>query len=254
MMSACSTLMEPPDGPPEKAVDIGAIPDAVPRAEPLSPHGNPTSYAIAGTRYYVQNSSAGYEERGIASWYGKKFHGRRTASGEIYDMFAMTAAHRTLPIPTYVQVTNLGNDKTVVVRVNDRGPFHGNRLIDLSYAAAVKLGMTKAGTAEVRVRAITPEGTPPAVQTSFQQQQTNGVPAKPLAEHYLQVGAFEQRDNAERLVNQLTGKTSAPVQISNAGRFFRVRIGPFTAESHARAEEAKLTELGYEGAHIIANQ
>jgi rare lipoprotein A len=132
------------------------IPDAVPRKEPLSPYGNPPEYQRDGVTYHVLKSAKGYDAEGIASWYGPEFQGKRTSSGEPYDMYAMTAAHKTLPLPTYVEVTNLENGRKVVVRVNDRGPFKKNRLIDLSYVAALKLGIVGSGTARVRVRALTP--------------------------------------------------------------------------------------------------
>lgn len=134
------------------------VPDAVPRDEPLSPYGNPPEYKVDGTTYHVLKSARGYDKVGIASWYGPDFQGKRTSSGETYDMYRMTAAHKTLPIPTYVEVTNLANGKKVVVRVNDRGPFAKNRIIDLSYIAALKLGIVGAGTEKVRVRALTTPG------------------------------------------------------------------------------------------------
>jgi len=135
---------------------IARIPDAVPRFEPLARLGNPDSYVVFGRRYYIKKSARGYVERGLASWYGQPFHGRQTSSGETYDMYAMSAAHKTLPLPTYVRVTNLENGRSVVVRINDRGPFQDDRVIDLSYTAAVKLGMKNQGTARVEVRAIEP--------------------------------------------------------------------------------------------------
>lgn len=145
----------PPPGnvPP----DIDRIRDAVPRAEPRSKYGNPDNYEVLGKRYHVLASAEGYRERGTASWYGEKFHGRRTSSGEPYDMFAMTAAHKTLPLPSYVRVTHLRNGRSVVVRVNDRGPFHDDRIIDLSYAAAVRLDMLGDGSAPVEVVALMPD-------------------------------------------------------------------------------------------------
>ncbi len=139
-----------PSGP------ISEIPDAVPRAEYKSPYGNPETYEVNGKRYRVMETSRGYEEVGVASWYGEPFHGRRASSGETYDMYEMTAAHKSLPLPTYVEVTNLANGRRVVLKVNDRGPFHDDRIIDVSYVAAVKLGMIGAGTARVRVRALDP--------------------------------------------------------------------------------------------------
>ncbi|MCG8369940.1 MAG: septal ring lytic transglycosylase RlpA family protein, partial [Proteobacteria bacterium] len=143
------------DGPPAGSARIPDMPgDAVPRPEPLSRYGNGPTYEVLGRRYSVMPSSAGYRERGVASWYGRKFHGRLTSNRETYDMYAMTAAHRTLPLPTYVRVRNLRNDRSVVVRVNDRGPFVHDRIIDLSYAAALKLDMIRDGTSLVEVTAI----------------------------------------------------------------------------------------------------
>jgi len=149
-----------PDAGPDSPPDLSAVRDAVPREEPRARYGNPASYEVFGETYHVKETAEGYEEEGRASWYGTKFHGRRTSSGETYDMYAMTAAHRTLPLPAYAEVTNLDNGKRVVVRINDRGPFVDNRIIDLSYAAAYRLDMVDAGTAPVRVRTITAAGLP----------------------------------------------------------------------------------------------
>lgn len=144
--------------PPTAAASVAAMPDAVPRPDPPSPTGNMAEYEALGRTYRVRDSSYGYDERGLASWYGRDFDGKRTSSGEVYDMYALTAAHRTLPIPTYARVTNLANGRSVIVRVNDRGPFSRTkeRIIDLSYAAALKLDMVGAGTATVRVQAVEP--------------------------------------------------------------------------------------------------
>ncbi|MDI3259313.1 MAG: septal ring lytic transglycosylase RlpA family protein [Sinobacteraceae bacterium] len=153
------------DGPPapeEIPPDLASIPDAVPKAEPKSATGNPDSYVVYGDRYYVLDRAHGFKQRGYASWYGRKFQGQRTSSGEPYDMFKMTAAHKTLPIPCYVRVTNLDNGRQVVVRVNDRGPFHSNRIIDLSYAAAARLGMLGKGSTPVEIEALDPPPSAPA--------------------------------------------------------------------------------------------
>jgi len=149
--------------PPVLSVPPAAasVPDAIPRMEPRARYGNPPFYDVFGKRYYVLSSSVGYWERGVASWYGPGFHKERTSIGEPYDMYGMTAAHKTLPLPTYVRVTNLQNGRSIVVRVNDRGPFVGNRIIDLSYTAAAKLDMLRNGTAMVDVRAIDLLATPP---------------------------------------------------------------------------------------------
>lgn len=153
-----------PDGYPELAAvpaTAHAMPDAVPMTEPRSRYGNPKAYEVMGERYFVLDSATGYKEQGRASWYGTKFHGRRTSSGEPYDMYQMTAAHKTLPLPTYVRVTRKSNGRSVVVRVNDRGPFHTGRIIDLSYAAAARLDLLKEGSAEVEVEALDPGAAPP---------------------------------------------------------------------------------------------
>jgi len=149
LLSGCS-------GTGDKVPELPDIPDAVPKVEPKSKYGNPKSYVVFGKRYYTKASSKGHVERGPASWYGKKFHGRKTSNGERYNMYAMTAAHKTLPLPTYVRVINLTNGRSTVVRVNDRGPFHGNRIIDLSYSAARKLGMAAKGVEMVEIRTIDP--------------------------------------------------------------------------------------------------
>jgi rare lipoprotein A len=169
-LAACSSSRPiPPSGPsPDAYPDASTVPasardmpDAVPVAEPRSRYGNPKTYEVMGERYFVLNSAAGYKESGRASWYGTKFHGKRTSSGEAYDMYQMTAAHKTLPLPTYVRVTRKSNGHSVIVRVNDRGPFHTGRIIDLSYAAAARLDLLKEGSAEVTVEAVEP-GAPPA--------------------------------------------------------------------------------------------
>lgn len=231
------------DGPPGYDVDVSKIPDAVPKCEPHSKYGNPSSYVVFGKRYYVMKNSSGYHERGIASWYGTKFHAKSTSSGEKYSMVCMTAAHKTLPLPTYVQVTNLKSGKHVIVKVNDRGPFHENRIIDLSYAAAKKLGVTANGTALVDVRAIDPKH--PNVSTDT-------PPAKdPDAKLYLQIGAFSQYANAEQLVPRIQPLTSASIRIKEGTKdgqaIYRVQIGPLanvdvTDELHHKLREEGLGE------------
>ncbi len=166
VLAGCSSAPERIEAPVVQR-DRSGIPDAVPRVEPRSRSGNMASYTVRGRRYFTKDDSAGHVERGIASWYGPGFHGRKTSNGEPYDMNAMTAAHKTLPLPTYARVTNLQNGKTAVVRINDRGPFHGPRVIDLSRAAATKLGVIGTGTAEVEVRALDPLTTEPSAPNPF---------------------------------------------------------------------------------------
>src|SRR6187401_1941990 len=169
LLSGCSLAKRKPEptaripsgsAVPQPPADVLSIPDAVPRAEPRSTRGNPPFYEVFGKRYYVLASSEGFVERGTASWYGPGFHAASTSLGERYDMYGMTAAHKTLPIPCYAEVTNLRNGRKVVVRINDRGPFVGDRIIDLSYTAAAKLDMLMAGTAPVEIRVISPGGGP----------------------------------------------------------------------------------------------
>ncbi len=231
------------------------VPDAVPRIEARSPYGNPTFYEVDGQRYYVMASSAGYVERGIASWYGTKFHGQRTSSGELYDMNAMTAAHPTLPIPTYVEVTNLRNGRKVIVKVNDRGPFRHNRLIDLSYMAAAKLGIIAEGTGLVEVRAIDPAAYGVAAGTAA----VGGAATRDAADLYLQVGAFTDRINAERLSQRVISLSPGiGIRISEGAAdkvrspIYRVRIGPLTV-GEMDSLSRKLTDIGVVDSHVVIN-
>lgn len=248
LLNACGTFSTQ-DGPPEHPINIGEIDDIKPKAEPLSKYGNPHSYVVAGKRYYVLKNADNYEKRGTASWYGKKFHGRRTSNGEIYDMYAMTAAHKTLPLPTYVQVTNLHNQRRTIVRVNDRGPFHDDRLIDLSYAAAAKLGIMGSGTASVEVKAIsTGPYASKSNDSTLQYTQQEYV-------HYVQVGAFADRRNAERMLKKISVNTPYSVRISDGGNtntpYYRVHIGPFENRQQLLDAEAQLSELGINDTLIL---
>ncbi len=258
------------DGPPPGSPYLGNTPDAVPRAVRRSRYGNPRSYVVHGKRYYTMRSSRGYVERGIASWYGRKFHGRRTSSGERFDMYAMTAAHKSLPLPTYVQVTNLENGRQAVVRVNDRGPFHQNRLIDLSYAAATKLGIIGKGTGLVEVRAVGP-GTevlePPAAPRQAStappaqaEPKSNGAPAlSPPAPRmvrlYLQAGAFSERANADRLSDRLRPVAGKMVYVSpiivNGSALYRVRIGPLPDVVKADQLTNRIIAMGMDAPRIV---
>lgn len=232
--------------PPPAA--ILAVPDAVPQLEPRSKLGNPPFYDVLGHRYYVLASAERYVARGVASWYGPAFHGINTAMGERYDMYAMTAAHKTLPLPCYVQVTNLRNGRSVVVRVNDRGPFVANRLIDLSYTAAAKLGMLRDGTAFVEVRTLTP-GNPAS-------EQLTRASESPPPELFVQVGAFTSSDNAWRLLGKLraAGFSNAFVLARpEKSRLFRVRLGPVSGVAQFDALVARLVKLGITGARLALN-
>lgn len=223
-----------PDRAPPVTVDVSHLPEPVPRREPRARHGNMPSYTVLGRRFHVMASAEGFVERGIASWYGYKFHGRHTSSRELYDMCAFTAAHRSLPLPTYVRVTRLDDGRSVVVRVNDRGPFHADRVIDLSYAAAQRIGMVEAGTAQVEVRVL--KGPYDHVAEARPASRTASRPA-PAAEgpQVVQVGAFGDRLNAERLARQLAeaGLPGAELDHAIVGErsLWRVRFPARAAEA-----------------------
>ena len=238
--------MTGPTPPPPSRQDLDAIPDAVPRPEVRSLRGNPPFYEVMGQRYTVLATPAGYKERGVASWYGPNFHAKSTSLGDPYDMYAMTAAHKTLPIPAYVRVTNLDNGRSVVLRVNDRGPFVGNRIIDLSYTAAYKLDMLRAGTAFVEVEALEP-GTLPSVAADLAPRPPPTL-AKP-ARLYVQAGAFAVEDNARRLVDRLRAAGINDVALNapyGNSRLWRVRIGPVSEVGSYDQLVTRLTELGVE--------
>jgi rare lipoprotein A len=298
LFAGCAAPRRPPPAPapsatPTPPANVMGVPEPVPRAEPRSASGNPPFYQVAGHRYIVLASAAGYRERGVASWYGPDFHGLKTATGERYDMFAMTAAHKTLPIPCYARVTNLSNGRNVVVRINDRGPFVSNRIIDLSYTAAAKLDMIRNGTAFVDVEVLSPAspspGTALPVTTQAASAASVGVssvpavttPAEPAADtpstvpgiatpatalpampppapvaaghFYIQVGAYSQADNAQRVAKKLRDAglehvfTLAPAADQPLQR---VRIGPIASVQQYDASIARLAALGYPGARL----
>ena len=261
-LAACGGNKTRHDGPPSGSARIPDLPgDAVPRKEPRSKYGNGPVYEVLGKRYTVMPSSTGYQERGVASWYGKKFHGNLTSNREVYDMFEMTAAHKTLPLPTYVQVRNLRTDKTIIVRVNDRGPVVHNRIIDLSYAAAIKLDMIADGTSLVEVTAINldePAGDRPVRQTTppASPEAAGSGPAHPHA-IFVQVGAFGERSNAERRL-----RTLAQAGIDNgfiheeavSGRtLYRVRIGPVADVVQYDVLVEELASIGITDPYLITD-
>ncbi len=287
-LAACSStppqpsVAIPPASPAPTAAPppiVDSVPDAVPRAEPRSRNGNPPFYEVFGKRYFVLSSSVGYRERGVASWYGPGFHQVRTSTGEAYDMYGMTAAHKTLPLPAYVRVTNLQNGRSVVVRVNDRGPFVGNRIIDLSYTAAAKLDMLRNGTAMVEVRTVEVSMTVPVVAeaaaapapstpTAPAVGVTAGSAATPAAAPplgaqsptaaspalFVQAGAFSDPANANRLVEKLRGGNYGKVFVRDdqiAGRrMYRVRIGPVPSVAEFDRVVAALEQAGVNDAHL----
>jgi rare lipoprotein A len=284
LLSGCSLTRTQPAKPtasipsgsrvPPPPPDVLDIPDAVPRAEPRGTRGNPVSYEVFGKRYYVMPSSEGWVERGTASWYGPGFHAASTSLGEPYDMYAMTAAHKTLPIPAYAEVTNLRNGKKVVVRINDRGPFVGDRIIDLSYTAAAKLDMLLQGTAPVEVRVIStnaaganagsalpppsvPAPVAPAVVTPPPVTVVN-APATPppgVKAMYIQAGVFSDHENARRRVELLLAaglELASLDEIPRSDRaLHRVRVGPFASAEEFDLTMKRLRELGVTDAHLL---
>jgi rare lipoprotein A len=281
-LASCSLTRPKPERPatpttvpsgsavPQPPLDVFSIPDAVPRAEARGRRGNPPFYEVFGKRYYVMASSEGYVERGTASWYGPGFHSASTSLGEQYDMYAMTAAHKTLPIPAYAEVTNLRNGRKVVVRINDRGPFVGDRIIDLSYTAAAKLDMLLQGTAPVEVRVITPRGagsaTPPPNVPAPVAPATASVPpvtvvnapaAKAPGQQamFIQAGVFADHENARRRVEVLL---AAGVELAsldelprNDRALHRVRVGPFASVEEFDLNMKRLRELGIHDARLL---
>jgi len=266
LLGACSNYSDFPvirDSAPDHHVDISAVSDAVPRYEKRSPYGNPESYEVYGKRYHILDTSEGYVKRGTASWYGTKFHGRRTSSGETYNMYAMTAAHKTLPIPSYARVTHLNTGKSIIVKINDRGPFVNDRLIDLSYVAARKLGISDHGTGPVEVKVISPTDPASTPVASKAPAIVKPVASKlPIAEPstivtsklYLQVGLFKDRSNAEQLRQDLSQMTIPGIHVatdkSQTEPLYRVRIGPINADADADQIIEKLANKGHKGFRI----
>ena len=268
LLAACGTTPKSPappakkpsyysdDGPPEKVPeDIASIPDAVPRAEPFHRFAN-RPYTVFGRSYAPIVNDDPFKERGLASWYGKKFHGQKTSIGETYDMFAMTAAHKTLPLPSYARVTSTKTGQSVIVRVNDRGPFHEGRVIDLSYAAAARLGIAGPGSGPVevervfagqsldtRVASAAPTVTPLAVAAPKAPTVETPVVAPDTGGLYLQLGAFASVENAEsfraKMARDLTWLLE-PIQVLPRDSFYRVRLGPYKTREEAQAIADKI--------------
>jgi rare lipoprotein A len=248
------------DGPGDNPPDVDAIPDAVPRVEPLHRFAN-RPYSALGRDYVPLREHKPYKGRGIGSWYGRRYHGQKTSSGEIYDMYGMTAAHPILPIPSYVRVTNPANGRSVVVRVNDRGPFHAGREIDLSWTAAAKLGYVGQGSAMVEVESVRPGQTlatapasaPPARPSPDDDPiaRLAAEPEPPLPQvhdargHFLQLGAFGNRDNAESLRARLArelGELAGKLGVQSDGKLFRVQLGPWPDAAAAQVASARLRD------------
>ncbi|MDC0611579.1 septal ring lytic transglycosylase RlpA family protein [Vibrio sp.] len=232
------------DVAPDTPISVDHIEDASPKYEPYSTGGN-RDYTVLGQSYKVMKTTSGFKQRGKASWYGKKFHGHRTSNGEVYDMYSMTAAHKTLPIPSYAKVTNLDNGKTAIVRINDRGPFHSGRIIDLSYAAAYKLGVVQTGTANVEVEAITT------------QKVSDSDNKKPINGYIIQVSSSKYSNSSRTLSNELSQKLSVASFVDNSDGLHKVFLGPFQDYSHTEETLEQVKSLGYQTAFIkkhIASQ
>lgn len=249
LLSSCGEVRD--SAPENYAKQWHEIPDAVPVEVMPSRYGNPGSYEVFGKTYYVKNSAAGFKQKGIASWYGNKFHGRRTSSGEDYDMYAMTAAHKTLPIPVFVEVTNHDNGRKAIVKVNDRGPFHEGRIIDLSYAAATKLGVAQTGTANVSIRVV-------GTEAEGRRQRSDSIVESPVTEGdklYVQVAAYSTEENALQQMGRLQGEGFRDVRLhieSKKGKaVYRLRIGPLPSDHVAKKVLAQLKENNHQSIQII---
>jgi rare lipoprotein A len=234
---------------PKGSFDASNVPNAIPVWEPISRQGNKSPYIVRGIKYHIADISEGFEEFGNSSWYGLKFHGELTSNGEVYNMYAMSAAHKNLPLPSYVKVTNLDNDKQIIVRVNDRGPFHEGRVIDLSYAAATKLGFVKKGTARVKLELIRPEHDRVIVGA-------DGVQTEDKVSHFIQVAAFSSEDSAKKLYAQLQSFSNIQEVFIGSDSVggdvvHRVRLGPFLNENEAQSSLNILKNKGFSGVQII---
>lgn len=247
------------DVAPVNPPDVSNVPDAVPMDVAYSRGGNKPVYQVWGKSYRVLDTHIGYREEGIASWYGLKFHGHKTANGEIYDIYKMSAAHKSLPIPSYARVTNLDNGKSVIVRVNDRGPFHENRIIDLSYAAASRLDITQRGTGRVLVEAIDARGaqrpqTEPATLAKVEAG-SGATPSENVAGRFLQIGAFGNAENAQRVqlkLASLSGENVSVVPVDRAGKqLHRVLVGPLSAGISLDGLINRLVDAGYSAPILV---
>ncbi len=238
---------------PDQEIDLSHVPDAVPRYEVRTRAGNKNPYTVLGKTYHLISDETSYKERGYASWYGKKFNGYHTSNGEVYDMYAMTGAHKTLPIPSYVRVKNLDNGKSVVVRINDRGPFHQGRIIDLSYAAAQRIGIHKTGTGRVEVEIALPNDAAPIPLRASNSGATTIESALPPGT-YLQVGAFSQKKSAQQFAASIGTKITYPLTINSAQspkEIHRVRIGPFTNAKSLQDARDQLARIKIYEAHVV---
>ena len=248
-LTSCTQVKD--SGPDSYHKQWHEISDAVPVPVERAKYGNPESYEVFGKTYYVLESAEGFQQKGIASWYGNKFHGERTSSGEDYDMYAMTAAHKTLPLPVFVEVINHDNDRKAIVKVNDRGPFHEGRIIDLSYEAATKLGVAQTGTANVSIRVITTE----EEKTRSLSDTFVESPVTDDGKLYVQVAAFTTEENALQHLGKLNAEGFRDVRLhiesSNGTAVYRVRIGPLPSDQIARQVLSQLKENKHDNIKVI---
>ncbi|NRP58214.1 septal ring lytic transglycosylase RlpA family protein [Marinobacterium sp. xm-a-127] len=243
-----------PDNPP----DVSNVADAVPVDIPYSRGGNRSTYEVWGKSYNVLPSHIGYRAEGVASWYGLKFHGHKTSNGEIYDIYKMSAAHKSLPIPSFAKVTNLDNGKSVVVRVNDRGPFHENRLIDLSYSAAARLDILKQGTGRVRVEAIDARNLADTTETVEETPQSVASLKQPKPDEtgaFLQVGSYGKESSALSVQRRLSAMDGVQAVIKRVrqgdAEFHRVLVGPLTDTLSIDSMVQSLESMGYSSPLLI---
>jgi len=241
------------DGPgANPPANLDSIPEPIPKIEPLNPYTS-RPYTVLGRTYTPQTQLAPYKQRGVASWYGKRYHGQKTSSGEIYDMYALSAAHTVLPLPSYARVTNVANGKSVIVRVNDRGPFHEDRLIDLSYAAAHRIGIIGQGSAMVEVEAIIPgssEAPPAAPAPPVPAPVPVAAPvSKEAGGIFVQLGAFSVEENAAAFLRKMRidlGWLASSMQLHRGDGLYKVHAGPYADRAEAeRAAERIRKELGF---------
>ena len=255
LLTACSTgrYQHANDSTPSRLPNQAELKDATPRAEGYSRGGN-KNYQVRGINYQVLTDAQNFEEIGTASWYGRKFHGHLTSNGEIYDMYAMSAAHKNLPLPTYLKVTNIANNKSVIVRVNDRGPFHQKRIVDLSYSAAYKLDMLKTGSATVKITSITnfnkttPDNKP--VVVNINKLITDNKLSLPLTKNYIQVFATSKLELAKKTATILSRKHTQTVNFPKENNIYRIQIGPILDSSVINALLLKLKQGSYPNAYL----
>lgn len=261
-LAGCMTHVKPSsstvilkDGAPDHDVDVSNLADAIPRQELIRNAGNKTPYTVLGKTYHINFDTKGFSETGYASWYGKKFHGNKTSNGEVYDMYAMTAAHKTLAIPSYVRVTNLENQQVAIVRVNDRGPFHEGRIIDLSYAAAKKLGFHNKGVAQVKIEVLEPElpAAPTVAVAQTAGHSSSSHPLNSVSQAYLQLGAFSKMETANAFLQRVAAATgvSPQVRAEPARNLYKVLIGPIVDNFELLTLKQKLLEGQFPEPHLV---